>query len=187
MPASGTPGNITAGAGWLYMAPLGTTEPATGIAALAADWICLGYTDGGIEINRKLTVESTFVDQETDPVLTQATKADWTLKVTLAEAKRQNLALAFGGGVTTTADGTVLEPTDGPSMVGCMLIHDSLATPATGNVRWLVRNAFPGGDLALKFAKAPAATQIPLEFTLAKSSSGGKVVKVFPTSGGLVA
>ena len=68
MAAGGTPGNVKLGAGRLYYAPLGTTEPTNCSTALPSAWIAVGYTENGTSIDTAITSEDIEVAEELDPI-----------------------------------------------------------------------------------------------------------------------
>ena len=52
---NGTVENVHLGVGWLYVAPIGTTEPTTASAALDAAFDPIGYTEDGSQFTTQVT------------------------------------------------------------------------------------------------------------------------------------
>ncbi len=94
----GTPAAVKVGPGLLYVAPIGTTEPTTGSAALPSAWVAIGYTDNGSMFNSELSFEEIEVEEELDPIRTTATKRVTTVDFEMAEINATHLAIAFNGG-----------------------------------------------------------------------------------------
>jgi hypothetical protein len=191
MAAGGSTANVQLGPGRLYLAPIGTTEPASASAALPSAWIAVGYTEDGTTFTVSLTSEDIEVEEEIDPILTVNTKRANTLALQLAEITRRNLAVSLGNGLAAN-DATALEPPNPGAEVKVMAVWDSnedpttsQGSPAQGNRRWLFRQCNPTGDIAVNRQKAPNKALIPVTFKVEKPS-GLAPFKVFPNSNGLV-
>ena len=64
----GNPDEVLLGAGTLYVAPIGTTEPTSASAALPSAWREVGWTEDGSTINYVMTSADVNVEEEFDPV-----------------------------------------------------------------------------------------------------------------------
>lgn len=186
MAAGGTPGNVSLGPGRLYAAPLGTTEPTSGSAALPSAWIAVGYTEDGTEVAVDITSEGIEVAEELEPILYQMTKRSTKLTLSLAESTKRRLALAVGLGAATADDAASFQFPDASEVVGVMLVWDSMDTPTASNKRWIFRQCTPSGTISIARKKAPAKALIPVTFDCAKPSTSVKSVLVFPSSTGAI-
>ena len=187
MAAGGSSANVQLGPGRLYVAPLGTAEPTANDSALPSAWRPVGYTEDGSAFSTTLTNNEVEVAEEADPILYVLAKRVNTLALTMAETTRRNLALALGDMDNAfTNDTTAYEPPDLGSEEACMIVWDSHEDPTDGdNVRWLFRQAKPGGTITLPRRKAPAKATIAVTFNLEKPAAS-KVFKVWPSDAGLV-
>ena len=104
--------NLIQGAGVLYQAPFGSTEPTdttVGTAAPSAPWVDCGGTLGGLEIEISQDFAKLEVDQVVGRVGSRKTNEETTLSTSLAEATLENLrfslnsqgAITQGGKLTT--------------------------------------------------------------------------------------
>lgn len=191
MAAGGTTNNVQLGPGRLWMAPIGTTEPASASAALPSAWLALGYTEDGTTFTVSLTSEDIEVAEEIDPILTVNTKRASQLAIQMAEFTKRNYAVALGSGLITNDAASYEPPTPG-SELKVMIIWDSnedatvaQGSPAQGNRRWLFRQCNPTGDLEVHRQKAPNKALIPVTFKVEKPS-GLAPFKVWPNSNGLI-
>lgn len=98
-----------AGTGQLFVAPLGTTIPASVVTPLShnAGWIDLGYADeDGVDFSFSRDVNEINAWQSFDPIRTIVTKVPKEVSAKLLQSNQHVLLLAFGGGtVTETATG----------------------------------------------------------------------------------
>lgn len=185
MAAGGSTSNVELGPGRLYVAPLGTTEPASCSAALPSAWRAVGYTEDGSAFSTTLTNSEVDVAEEVDPILYVLSKRANTLALSMAEMTRANLALALGTGANAATDATTYEPPDPGSEVAVMIVWDKLDTPGATNVRWLFRQCKAGGTINIPRRKSPAKALMAVTFSLEKPASSAPF-KVFPNSSGLV-
>lgn len=189
MAAGGTTSNVELGPGRLYLAALGTTEPANASTALPSAWNAVGYTEEGSAFTTSLTREEVLVAEEVDPIKYVLTKRVNSLVVSMAEMTRFRLGVALGWGIDLSTIPTLEPPIPG-SDVGVMIVWDSNEDPTVaqdgqGNRRWLFRQCKPSGDLEIARRKAPTKSLIPVTFNIEKPS-GLQPFKVFPNSNGLV-
>ncbi len=170
--ARGTPASLALGPGYLYLAPLGTTEPvdvATAIAAVSAAWVLLGYTDDGSEFDYQLNTDQVLVAEELDPISNAPTGRDMSVQFSLAEITATNLKRAFNGGTITTGTGVVFfEPPDLGTEVRVMLLFES----EDHTERWVYRQCFNDGQIAMPRKKGAAKAVIPVVFKLEKPATG---------------
>lgn len=105
--ASPDTANVTTGPGTLMYAPLGTTEPATRVAAWPAGWVAVGYTSEGHSFSSSLSIDDVEVAELLDPVRRVTTKRDTKVAFAMAEITLAHLKLLLNGG-TTTPDSQVV-------------------------------------------------------------------------------
>jgi hypothetical protein len=99
--ASPDTANVTTGPGTLMYAPLGTTEPATRVAAWPAGWVAVGYTAEGHSFSSSLSIDDVEVAELLDPVRRVTTKRDTKVAFAMAEITLAHLKLLLNGGTTT--------------------------------------------------------------------------------------
>ncbi|OLT26557.1 hypothetical protein BJF83_20860 [Nocardiopsis sp. CNR-923] len=106
------PRNLTSGAGELWSAEVGASEPSddeinldVDLTAVANEWEGLGGTNDGITLNVSIEYFELEVDQELDTVERRATKRDVSVATNLAELTLENLRRTQNGGTTTTGNG----------------------------------------------------------------------------------
>jgi hypothetical protein len=170
----GTPGNVLIGPGDLYVAPIGTAEPASATAILNAAFRLVGYTEDGTTFNYEITTEDILVAEEFDPVMIATTGRTGSVAFQMAEATRQNLALALNAGADAATSGT-LEPPDPGSEVRVMILLQT-----EEGARWLFRRCLQSGSIEIQRDKAPAKALLPVTFKLEKPS-GAKPFIVWPS------
>jgi hypothetical protein len=177
----GTPTNVLLGPGDIYVAPLGTAEPASASAALAAAWRAVGYTEEGNTFEYEIRTEPIEVAEEFDPVKIAMVGRSCSVTFSMAELTRQNLALALNMGAAEANDATSLEPPDPGAEIRIMLVFDAEESAA----RWIFRRAFSSDAIEIARKKAPDKALVPVKFALEKPT-GAKLFKVFPGSDGRV-
>jgi len=173
----GNPQAIALGPGYLYAAPLGTTEVSdliTAWEAVSAAWIALGYTETGSEFDYALTTGQVMVAEELDPLSIATTGRTSTLVFNLSQLTSTNLKLAMNGGVITTGTGLVaIEPPDLGTEVRTMLGFES----EDHTERWIYRQCFQSGTMKISRAKGAANATISTTFTLEKPATGARLFK----------
>lgn len=178
--ARGTPGALSLGPGYLYMAELGATEPAdlsTAWATVDSDWKALGYTKDGSEFKYSLNTDTVEVAEELDPVSTQTTGRTSTVSFQLAELTATNLMRAMNASSASVTAGTgivTFEPPDLGSEVRRMIGFES----EDHTERWVYRQVFQTGDSTITRAKGADSAAISCEFTLEKPATGSRLYKV---------
>lgn len=185
MAAGGNSANIQLGAGRLYVAPIGTTEPTTASAVLPSAWRAVGYTEEGTTISVELTNEPINVAEEYDPVLYVMSGRSASVSVSMAEVNRKNLALAMGVGANEANDETSFEPPAPGAEVAVMLAWDSEDAAGVDNVRWVFRQCKVNGSVEVQRNKAPNKAMLPVTWNLEKPASNEPFI-VFPNTSGEV-
>lgn len=174
--------------GLLYVAAIGTTEPATSsdlaAATLPSAWREVGYTEDGSVFKYDVKSEDIEVAEELDPIASVITARTGTLSFKMAQATRKNLFLALNKGASTTNDATTLEPPDPSAMVRVMILHVSNDAGAVRGT--LFRQCFNTGGLELDYSKAPKKVLQPVEFKTEKPTSKTPFI-VFPNAAGTIA
>lgn len=165
----GTPANVRVGPGWLYIAPLGSTEPTDLAAAWDAAWVALGYTDEGPEFVFDRTVEEVMVAEELDPIKIFETRRSARVNVAAAEMTARNLQVALNGG-TINVGGTVttFEPPDAGDFTYVMIGWEA----TDGLERWIFRKALSSDTVSIPRRRSPEKAIIQLGFQVVKPDSG---------------
>jgi hypothetical protein len=186
--ANGTTANVDVGiVGWLYVAPIDTTEPSDASTALPSAWRAVGYTEDGWTWTNELTSEDIEVAEELEPIDTKETRRLGTLSAQLAEVTRANLALALNHtDFDAASDASALEPPELNATVNFMAVWDALETPGSTNIRRLFRKLKNVSNIEIAQAKAPQKSLIPVEFRVLKPT-GLAAWKTFPNASGLIA
>lgn len=163
--------NLNLGAGTLYWAVLGSTEPTTLTAAWAVAWKKVGYTKEGHVFKYAQTTEGIYVAEEIEPVLMENTKLAIGVGFAMAEMTAPSLTIAMNGGTTTsTATEATFEPPDpGANPTEIMLGWESRS--ADERIVW--RRCVQGGEIEMKRAKAPDYVTLPVSFTCLKPTTAG--------------
>lgn len=169
--------------GFLWLAPIGTTEPTNTVTggvftdSIAAAWLALGATTEGSEFNYATTVEAIRVAELFDPVMYATTERSGSMAFALADWTLSNYRRALNGGVAaltptgaTGSELTELEPPEPGEEVRSMLLWES--TDST--VRILLRQCLQGGEIQSSFKKAPDVAAIPCTFNMESPASGEK-------------
>lgn len=169
--------------GFLFWAPLLTTEPAHTAAGSSYDldpwpvgWINVGPTDDGSEFNYEIKVESINVAEFLDPVVWATTERNGNIAFALANWTLKNLQRAFNGGGLSTVSGSgatlssKLEPPDPGTETRAMIGWES----QDHTVRLVVRQAIQAGTVKLTNKKAPAKGLIPMQFNFEVPAGGAK-------------
>lgn len=161
----GTPGNVLLGPGLLYVAPIGTAEPASATATLNAAFREVGYTEDGTVVSYTINTEDILVAEEFDPVLIATTGRVGSVAFKMAENTRQNLALALNSGADAATTGTIEPPDPGDEVRVMVLLQTE------EGARWLFRRCLQSGNIEMPRNKAPAKALLPVTFRLEKPTS----------------
>ena len=189
MPApSSVPVNVLSDPGYLWIAPIGTTEPVTAVTAgkfsdaLPAAWVPLGATTDGSTFSYSTSVEAVRVAEFFDPIKYSTTTRDGKIAFNLANYTLSNWKRALNGGAaalsstgTTGSELTSYEPPAPGTEVRSMLVWES--TDST--VRILIRQGIQGGEISSAFQKAPAIAAIPCTFNFEIPSTGVQPFKIW--------
>lgn len=164
--------------GKLYIAALGTTEPAT-VTAAWTGWAPLGYTDEGSAFNYEVSTDNVEVAEELDVLARVTTGRDASVEFALAEITKRNLNIAFNGGIIL-GDGAAwsFEPPDLGNEQRVMLGWDASPDPATNDLRIIFRQCLQGGSLGLENRKGATKSTISANFQLEKPATGAKLLKI---------
>lgn len=180
--STGTPSNVTLGPGWLYMAPLGTSEPTDSTSALPSAWLDLGYTEDGSDMTIGRTNDKVMVAETNFPVKVINSEQSVRLKARLAEPTLRNLTAALGQGAAGSNTATSIELSE--TLTGIMLIHDSNPSGSlTTNRRKIFRECYPIGDLSSGFKKGNNKTTLDVEFEAVLPSGQTSPIKFHKPTG----
>lgn len=173
---TGNPDEVLLGAGTLYAAPIGTTEPVDASTALPSAWREIGWTEDGSTINYELQTADVEVEEEFDPVKVVTTKRIGEVSFQMAQVTRANLALALNKGASSQTGTGILEPPDPGDEVRVMLVLDT-----EEGARYIFRRCVQSGRISINRKKAPDKATIPVTFKLEKPS-GDAPFGVFPSA-----
>lgn len=180
--ARGNPAAIALGPGTLYIAVLGTTEPAdltTPWATVSANWIGLGYTDEGSKLNYSVDSEKVEVAEELDPIAVALNSRDLSLAFALAEMTATNLKRALNGGTIVAGAGIVtFEPPDLGEEARTMLGWES----EDHTERWVYRKCIQLGAMEVNRAKGAAKATISCEYTLERPAAAKPFKAIMATA-----
>lgn len=178
-PTTATP-NINVGAGYLFWAPIGSSEPTHTAAdsvftdAWPVAWINLGATEEGSAFSTETTVETIDVAELFDPVAYKTTARASSISFALADITLSNLKRVLNGGTLATVGGagatlvSSYTPVTPGSEVRSMIGWESL----DNSLRLICYQCFQGGNTEMAFRKAPDNTSYPATFNLEVPSSG---------------
>ncbi len=164
--------------GKLYIAPLGTAEPATVTDPWPAGWVPLGYTDEGSSFNYEISTDNVEVAEELDVLARVTTGRDASVEFALAEITFRNLTIAFNGGIIV-GDGTAweFEPPDLGDEQRVMLGWDAMKSVAANDLRFIFRQCLQGGSLGIENRKGATKSTIAANFQLEKPADGKKLLR----------
>lgn len=173
MAAGGNVKNVKVGPGRLWIAAVGTAEPAnlvtlkkfdTAEVTAIADWSPIGYTEEGSTFSISPGVENIEVAEEKTPIAHYMSTLEYTLEFAMAELTARNLKVALNGGTITTASGLITfdPPSANDDPVRSALLWES--DDRTERMIW--RQAFQSGDVAIARQKGPDKATIPTSFML---------------------
>lgn len=165
--------------GKLYIAPLGTVEPTTAVAAWGAGWVPMGYTDEGSAFNYEVSTDNVEVAEELDILARVTTGRDASVEFALAEITKRNLTIAFNGGIVL-GDGAAwsFEPPDLGDETRVMIGWDAHRNVASNDLRMIFRQCLQGGSIGLENRKGATKSTIAANFQLEKPATGLKILKI---------
>lgn len=165
--------------GKLYVAPIGSIEPAAESGAWDPAWVCLGYTDEGSVFNYEVSMDNVEVAEELDPIARVTTGRDASVEFALAEVTYRNLTLAFNGGIITGGGvAWEFEPPDLGNETRVMLGWDASFDPTTNDLRMIFRRCLQGGSLGMENRKGTTKQTIASNFQLEKPLDGTPLLKI---------
>lgn len=181
MPPAVARPNLLSDPGFLWIAPLATTEPTNTVTTgkfsdtVAAAWLPLGATSEGSAFSNTVEVEPIEVAEFFDPIAYATTGRSSSIAFALANWTLSNYRRAINGGVaavvptgTTGSELGMIEPPDPGTETRCMLLWES--TDST--LRLLIRQAIQGGEVNAEFKKAPDKSVIPCTFNVEVPATG---------------
>lgn len=191
---------IVVGAGTLYAAPLGTTEPTAVTGQWPTGWQALGYTDTGSDFEITPKVAAIEVEEEYWPIRQAITSYDGSLTFALAEQTRQNLAIALNAGLgsalvsstqSTNPDGSINQTSvPAGTEAHIMLGWDSIAEAgSSANLntgfdypfgRLIIRKCFQTGAMKIMRRKGNNKATYACVFSLEKPAGVEPINMIFP-------
>jgi hypothetical protein len=95
---------ILAGPGLIYIAPVGTAQPALTFPLVwPSAWFLVGYTDAGVDVIYTPTIKEIYVDEEAAVVGDILEKEKFVIQAHLAEVTLTNLNAAISASTYTPA------------------------------------------------------------------------------------
>lgn len=186
MAARGTPANLALGVGYVYVADLGTPEPTdlvTAWSAVSANWVLIGYTDQGSEFHYTISADPVDVAEELDPLSFQTTGRQANVQFAMAEVTATNLKRAMNAPNSSITAGTgiaIFEPPDTGQEIRRMLAFES----EDHTERWIFRQCFQAGDVAMQRRKGATNTTIATQYNLEKPATGLRLFRAIMASPG---
>lgn len=174
------PGHIRVGAGTLWWAPLGTSEPALTVTSgkLAtvtgvSGWVNIGATDNGSTFARQVTTGDVVPEENFYPELIATTGITESVSFGLIYMSPDNWLLAMNGGTTSTAGSgatalTTFAPPAPGSEVNRMLVWQA----ADDTDRMIFRAVFNSGQVSVVRQKSPNKAILACEFRVLQPASG---------------
>lgn len=163
------PYEILTGVGTLYVAPVGTAEPALGTTPGAA-WKDMGYTQDGLTVKFGQKTEGITPDQETGQVKKVRTEESMSLDTSLLESTLENLGIFLGLPVTDTppASGVIgsrkIGFYRGALVTNYAILFRGVSAYGDYPAQYFVPVGCFGGDVEAKYEKGkPPAWKVSLE------------------------
>ena len=170
---------VVVGAGTLWYAPLGTTEPTAGVLAPVTSpavavawpsaWTQLGYTADGSEFDWTPKLDPLVVAEQLAPLKYVTSGVEAKVMFDIAEISAAHVQLALNGGTVTTASGisTYVPPVVGAE-VRVMLGWDRI----DGLERIIWRQCINTAVVKQQHKRPPAMNTLPVEFNLEVPATG---------------
>lgn len=170
---------VTVGAGTLWVAPIGSPEPASGVLSPITSpatsvpwpsaWVQLGYTEDGSEFDWAPKFDPLEVAELLIPIKYVASSAASTVAFELAEITASHIKAVFNGGTVATASGiTSFQPPAIGTEVRSMLGWDRI----DGMERIIWRQCIQTGSIKQEHKKAPKKNTLPASFMLETPTTG---------------
>jgi hypothetical protein len=170
--------------GKLYVAPLGTTEPAGFSSDWPSGWVPVGYTPNGSTFNYEVTISPAYVEEELDPIGYGATGRTSSVVFALAQTSLRNLSLWLNGGVVAAGSGVddgsewEFEPPDLGAEKRIMIGWDANPTPANNELRYIFRQGLQGGTGSTANNKGVTVAGLSVTFNLELPDTGDRLIKI---------
>lgn len=177
----GNPLAISVGPGALFVAPMGTTLPASAVAVLDAAFVAVGYTDAGTKVNIAPSYDPIKVEEEVDPITHAMTDRETTVEFAMAEMTRTKLAIAVATFDTGVTDNTTAVDAPDPGTEKRVILVLKRANGAL----WLFRKCLQVGKVDISNRKGAEKATLPVSFKLEKPTTGA-LWTAYPTTGGYV-
>lgn len=176
----GTPANVIAGPGLLYVAlhaDVVDSYPTDASTPLGASWAAVGFTLEGSEFDWTVTREDMFVAEQNPAIRSYATKEEGMLKAVLAEATAANLRLVLNNYDPTAVSGAAVSPPSSGEEVAVAFVLDG-----EQGQRVLYKKCRNSGSITIGRKKAPTATGLPLSAKLETPDDGSAPWVAFPSA-----
>ena len=179
MPAVTVPkGALSFGAGYLYVADLGTTVPANTVVgsvftdAWPAGWNLWGVTREGHTLNIGIDTDAVEAAEYVDPLLNVVTGRTITAEFEIMQIHLTNYKRAFNGGTKSTSGaGTTLLTTYTLPQIG-QEVRQQIGWEAVDNTeRWWGLQCFQTGSVGIQRKKGADNASLPLTFTFEPDGS----------------
>lgn len=162
---------VVAGDGRIYVAPVGTAEPADIDTAPSATWIDLGYTtEDGVEFTFDRETTEIMGWQSRDPLRTIATAEPKMIKFTMLQLNKDTWKFALGGGTTSGSLGLYLYEPPTPGAVDERAMIVELWDGAT-KWRFISRRGMQSSATTFSGVRDDA-TSLPIEYKVLAAPSG---------------
>jgi hypothetical protein len=169
---------LSLGAGYLYWAGIGTSEPGwTVVGSVFTDawtgWSLLGITREGHELTYEISTDTIEAAEYLDPLMYVTTGRNGGMSFDLMQVHATNFRRALNAGTpTTTGSGTTLRTTVRPPVAGaelrCQLGWESQA----GDERLIALQCFQSGTISVQRRKGADNASIPVEYKFEADASG---------------
>lgn len=179
MPTTAVP-NILQEPGYLFWAPLLSTEPTNTVAgskftdAWPVAWISLGATQEGSEFTYSTKVEAVYAAEFLDPIKWATTGREGNIAFTMIDWTLNNMKRALNGGTLSLVSGTGATALNSytPPLAGqevrAMIGWESL----DNTVRGIFYQTIQGGEMKTAFKKSPDIAGMAVMFNFEVPSSG---------------
>lgn len=180
MPGTTAVPNIMQDPGYLFWAPLGTTEPTNSVTGSKftdtwpVGWLSIGATEDGSEFSYETKVDAIKVAEFFDPIRWSTTDRSGSLSFNMADYTLTNWKRAVNGGTLSIVSGTTttqlnsfIPPVPGQE-VRAMLGWESL----DNTMRIIMYQCINSGTITSAYKKAPDFAVIPCQFNFEVPTSG---------------
>lgn len=180
MPAVTVPvPKIATDPGFLFWAPLGTTEPTHTVAgsvftdAWPAEWIVLGATEEGHSFSWATSTETIEVAEFLDPIKYVETGRTGSVAFALASITAENVKRALNGGtLTTSGTGATTKVEFTPPALGAS-VRSMIGWESQDSTERLVcYQVFNTGTVEIARRKGSAKATLPMEWALETPTGG---------------